>query len=191
MPARPPARIHACLPGEAAVKSLPSLPTRAGPQEPAKKVLLAWQKAGCPSNALPPREAFCILQTPDAGEQMFPACLPNLTAPCLSLSAPAQRSAAVWRVEWLQPDQMLCLPPNAVEAIVLLSEQPVKLTSWVEVPEVQPLATPDDCFDAEAIVKADPEIQVGQLARAPCCMLLCAEVRRRPAAVEDQRTFVA
>ena len=180
----------ACLERLQSSRCLPCPPALA-PQEPAKKVLLAWQKAGCPSNALPPREAFCILQTPDAGEQMFPACLPNLTAPCLSLSAPAQRSAAVWRVEWLQPDQMLCLPPNAVEAIVLLSEQPVKLTSWVEVPGVQPLATPDDCFDAEAIVKADPEIQVGQLARAPCCMLLCAEVRRRPAAVEDQRTFVA
>ena len=62
---------------------------------------------------------------------------------------------------------MLWLPANAVEAIVLLSEQPVKLTSWVEVPGVQPLATPDDCFDAEAIVKADPEVQVGQLACAP------------------------
>jgi hypothetical protein len=37
---------------------------------------------------------------------------------------------------------MLWLPANAVEAIVLLSEQPVKQTSWVEVPGVQPLATP-------------------------------------------------
>jgi hypothetical protein len=79
---------------------------------------------------------------------------------------------------------MLWLPANAVEAIVLLSEQPVKQTSWVEVPGVQPLATPDDCFDAEAIVKADPEVQVGQLARALCCIdLLCAEVRRMPVAV--------
>ena len=31
---------------------------------------------------------------------------------------------------------------------------------WVEVPGVHPLASPDDCFDAEAIVKADPEILV-------------------------------
>jgi hypothetical protein len=33
-------------------------------------------------------------------------------------------------------------------------------------------------------VKADPEVQVGQLARALCCIdLLCAEVRRMPVAV--------
>ena len=50
---------------------------------------------------------------------------------------------------------------HAVEATVLLSEQPIKVTSWVEVPGVQPLATPDDCFEAEAIVKADTEVQVG------------------------------
>lgn len=37
-------------------------------QEPPKKELLAWHKAGCPADAAPARQAFCILQTPQTGE---------------------------------------------------------------------------------------------------------------------------
>jgi hypothetical protein len=80
------------------VESLPTGSPALAPQEPAKKVLLAWQKAGCPSDALPPREAFCILQTPGASEEMFSARLINLTLTHLSLSAPAQRTGVASRV---------------------------------------------------------------------------------------------
>ncbi|KAI3429769.1 hypothetical protein D9Q98_010082 [Chlorella vulgaris] len=81
-------------------------------QEPAKQTLIAWQHAGCPADALPPREAFCILQT-----------------------------------------------PTAVEALVRLSGGPSKVISWAEMEGVQPLATPEDCELAEALAKADPEVQ--------------------------------
>lgn len=38
-------------------------------REPAKRALLAWQKAGSPEDGAPPREAFCVLQTPGCGER--------------------------------------------------------------------------------------------------------------------------
>ena len=44
---------------------------------------------------------------------------------------------------------------------------------WVEVPGVHPLASPDDCFDAEAIVKADPEIQVRGGGGGAWCGVAC------------------
>lgn len=70
---------------------------------------------------------------------------------------------------------------------MLLSEPPIKVTSWTEVAGVQPLATPDDCFDAEDIVKADPEVQVCRLAplfeSLPCFapLLLSCSPSQRPA----------
>jgi primary-amine oxidase len=58
--------------------------------------------------------------------------------------------------------QAFCIlqtPPKsgAIEVVVSLASATV--ISWTVKPGVQPLATPDDCFDAEAIVKADPAIQ--------------------------------
>ncbi|KAL4418888.1 hypothetical protein ABPG77_010057, partial [Micractinium sp. CCAP 211/92] len=81
-------------------------------KEPLKKELLAWYKAGCPAEEAPPRQAFCILQT-----------------------------------------------PAAVEVEVALGpDGPAKVTAWTPVPGAQPLASPDDCFEAEAIAKADPGV---------------------------------
>eukprot|EP00953_Heterococcus_sp_UTEX-ZZ885_P014549 8230-Heterococcus_DN1.PRE.2 len=43
--------------------------------------------------------------------------------------------------------------------LTLSSGAAAQVTSWVSVEGVQPLITPEDCLDAEAIVKADPQIQ--------------------------------
>lgn len=61
------------------------------------------------------------------------------------------------------PRRAFCIvqdPPTAsvYEAVVDLGEQP-SLLSWGQVTQGQPVATPDDCNDAEAIAKADPEVQ--------------------------------
>lgn len=53
---------------------------------------------------------------------------------------------------------------------MLLSGGPAKVTSWAEVAGVHPMATPDDCELAEAIVKADAEVQVGLEGRRMRCM---------------------
>lgn len=37
-------------------------------KEPPKQELLAWEKAGCPEGGRPPRQAFCILRTPETVE---------------------------------------------------------------------------------------------------------------------------
>jgi hypothetical protein len=80
---------------KAASLSLPALRFNAITlREPAKRALLAWQKAGSPEDGAPPREAFCVLQTPGCGEQRRGACramgahastapsnLPGLSAP--------------------------------------------------------------------------------------------------------------
>lgn len=54
---------------------------------------------------------------------------------------------------------ILQMPPQggAVEAVVDLATATV--SSWTKKEGIQPLATPDDCFDAEEIVKSDPEIK--------------------------------
>lgn len=36
---------------------------------------------------------------------------------------------------------------------------PAKVSTWVPVPGAHPLASPDDCLEAEAIVKADPGVR--------------------------------
>lgn len=41
-----------------------------------------------------------------------------------------------------------------------LSGGPPKVICWAEMEGVQPLATPEDCELAEALAKADPEVQV-------------------------------
>ena len=87
-------------------------------KEPAKKELVAYDAdpAAIPP---PPRQAFCILQTP--------------------------------------PES------GAIEAVVDLdsadsTDSIPAVSSWVLKEGVQPLASPEDCFDAEAIAKADPEV---------------------------------
>jgi primary-amine oxidase len=62
------------------------------------------------------------------------------------------------------PRQAFCIlqtPPKsgALEAVVTLGTDAATVVSWEIKEGVQPLATPDDCFDAEAIVKADPTVQ--------------------------------
>lgn len=61
----------------------------------------------------------------------------------------------------LPPRQVFLIlqdPPNegAIEVVLTLSQEG-KIESW-ERKDGQPLASPDDCLEAEAIVKADPEI---------------------------------
>eukprot|EP00611_Tribonema_gayanum_P006349 TRINITY_DN15646_c0_g2_i1.p3 TRINITY_DN15646_c0_g2~~TRINITY_DN15646_c0_g2_i1.p3 ORF type:complete len:131 (-),score=40.61 TRINITY_DN15646_c0_g2_i1:1223-1615(-) len=80
-------------------------------KEPAKRDLLAYDANPGPETA-PPREAFCILQSPELN--------------------------------------------GAIEAVVAMKTGAV--AAWAMREGVQPLASPDDCFDAEAIVKADPEV---------------------------------
>lgn len=47
-----------------------------------------------------------------------------------------------------------------VEAVVGLAPgAPAKVSAWTPVPGAQPLASPDDCFEAEAIAKADPGVR--------------------------------
>jgi primary-amine oxidase len=48
---------------------------------------------------------------------------------------------------------------DVYEVVLTLSSAAAQVTSWVSVEGVQPLITPEDCLDAEAIVKADPQIQ--------------------------------
>ena len=59
------------------------------------------------------------------------------------------------------PRRAFCIlqTPGTVEATVLLEEQGPVVSSWSQVEGVQPLATPDDCFDAEAIAKGDAGLQ--------------------------------
>lgn len=54
-------------------------------------------------------------------------------------------------------------PPKlgAIEVVVSLDRkkgQSCEVISWESIPDVQPLATPDDCFEAENIVKSDKEV---------------------------------
>lgn len=57
--------------------------------------------------------------------------------------------------------------PGAIEVVIQLpgggvvpADSPApSMLSWVVKDHVQPLASPDDCFEAEALVKADPKIQ--------------------------------
>eukprot|EP01025_Chloroclados_australasicus_P031457 TRINITY_DN3179_c0_g5_i1.p1 TRINITY_DN3179_c0_g5~~TRINITY_DN3179_c0_g5_i1.p1 ORF type:complete len:672 (-),score=75.87 TRINITY_DN3179_c0_g5_i1:433-2448(-) len=79
-------------------------------KEPPKSSILKYNRSG----SVPPRQAFCIVQSPR--------------------------------------------DRKAFEATVAL-EPDAEVSEWVELGEgVQPLASPDDCFLAEEIIKQDPEI---------------------------------
>ena len=83
----------------------------------------------------------------------------------ITLNEPTKQSLLAYDAnpcaETTLPRQAFCIlqtPPEsgAIEAVVDLELGTVE--SWMVLQGVQPLATPDDCFDAEAIVKADPEV---------------------------------
>ncbi len=62
----------------------------------------------------------------------------------------------------LPPRAAFCIlqfPPSTdiVEAVVDLAKGTV--TEWKDIPNAQPVATPDDCFEAEEIVKGDAVVQ--------------------------------
>lgn len=89
----------------------------------------------------------------------------------ITLREPAKKALLAWQAagspagsDCEPPRQAFCIlqtAPGAVEAVVELGASPPVMSSWTEVPGVQPLATPDDCFLAEDIVKGDAEVQVG------------------------------
>lgn len=128
--------------------------------------------------AAPPRPAVHPLDPLGADEirAVAAACrkhaeslaLPFLRFNVISLQEPPKRALVAYDAApspaTLPPRQafaVLQTPPEggAIEAVLTLTpEGPVAVESWVKREGVQPLASPDDCFDAEAIAKADPEV---------------------------------
>jgi primary-amine oxidase len=113
--------------------------------------------------------------TPEEINQSAVACRKRGTAEGLSqirfntitLKEPAKAALLAYEKDPSQvPErQSFCIlqVPGAGDVcevvLTLSSAAAAQVTSWVSVEGVQPLITPEDCIDAEAIVKADPQIQ--------------------------------
>jgi Copper amine oxidase, N2 domain len=112
--------------------------------------------------------------TPEEISQSAAACrkrgtvegLTQIRFNTITLKEPAKAALLAYEKDTTQVErQSFCIlqVPGAgdvYEVVLTLSNAAAaKVTSWVSVEGVQPLITPEDCFDAEAIVKADPQIQ--------------------------------
>ncbi|WIA30543.1 hypothetical protein OEZ86_000626 [Tetradesmus obliquus] len=83
----------------------------------------------------------------------------------ISLKEPAKADLLAFEAGGPAPQRqgfaILQAPPSSVVYEVTLALQPgeeATVCAWQKLEGVEPLASPDDCFEAEAIAKADPQV---------------------------------